>query len=152
MLSLHRISSSLGNKMHKKSCSTQRDDVHVCIMCLRAIMNYQVEPQLLCYHCGAKNLKSYLFCETIYLLTRAFSPVLTWWWAIHTVWTRSHSVWTAGIPGERSVCVIWPTMCYASYLTPPMLLQNQSPCVGVAGCRVSCQRRTWHHSFGFWQL
>ncbi|XP_023269660.1 formin-like protein 1 [Seriola lalandi dorsalis] len=37
-----RISSTLGNKMHKKShSSNQRDDVHVCIMCLRAIMNYQ---------------------------------------------------------------------------------------------------------------
>uniref|UniRef100_A0A8D3DIU7 Formin-like 1a n=1 Tax=Scophthalmus maximus TaxID=52904 RepID=A0A8D3DIU7_SCOMX len=41
-LSLHRISSTLGNKIHKKShSSSQRDDVHVCIMCLRAIMNYQ---------------------------------------------------------------------------------------------------------------
>ncbi|XP_035037319.2 formin-like protein 1 isoform X1 [Hippoglossus stenolepis] len=37
-----RISSTLVNKMHKKShSSNQRDDVHVCIMCLRAIMNYQ---------------------------------------------------------------------------------------------------------------
>ncbi|XP_071327693.1 formin-like protein 1 [Trachinotus anak] len=37
-----RISSTLGNKMHRKShSSNQRDDVHVCIMCLRAIMNYQ---------------------------------------------------------------------------------------------------------------
>uniref|UniRef100_A0A8D3BTL9 Formin-like 1a n=1 Tax=Scophthalmus maximus TaxID=52904 RepID=A0A8D3BTL9_SCOMX len=37
-----RISSTLGNKIHKKShSSSQRDDVHVCIMCLRAIMNYQ---------------------------------------------------------------------------------------------------------------
>uniref|UniRef100_G3PME2 Formin-like 1a n=1 Tax=Gasterosteus aculeatus aculeatus TaxID=481459 RepID=G3PME2_GASAC len=37
------ISSTLTNKMHKKSHSyNQRDDVHVCIMCLRAIMNYQV--------------------------------------------------------------------------------------------------------------
>ncbi|XP_039976270.1 formin-like protein 1 [Xiphias gladius] len=37
-----RISSTLGNKMHRKShTSSQRDDVHVCIMCLRAIMNYQ---------------------------------------------------------------------------------------------------------------
>ncbi|KAM3597884.1 uncharacterized protein V6R79_010690 [Siganus canaliculatus] len=36
-----RISSSLGSKMYKKSSSNQRDDVHVCIMCLRAIMNYQ---------------------------------------------------------------------------------------------------------------
>lgn len=23
---------------------SQKDDVHVCIMCLRAIMNYQVKP------------------------------------------------------------------------------------------------------------
>ncbi|KAG7504544.1 formin 1 [Solea senegalensis] len=37
-----RISSTLVNKMHKKPLSShQRDDVHVCIMCLRAIMNYQ---------------------------------------------------------------------------------------------------------------
>ncbi|XP_053707786.1 formin-like protein 1 [Synchiropus splendidus] len=37
-----RISSTLGNKMHRRTpASTQRDDIHVCIMCLRAIMNYQ---------------------------------------------------------------------------------------------------------------
>ncbi|XP_034046531.1 formin-like protein 2 [Thalassophryne amazonica] len=37
-----RISSTLGSRIHKKSQSpNQRDDVHVCIMCLRAIMNYQ---------------------------------------------------------------------------------------------------------------
>uniref|UniRef100_A0A8C4H720 Formin-like 1a n=1 Tax=Dicentrarchus labrax TaxID=13489 RepID=A0A8C4H720_DICLA len=29
----------------KSHSPSQRDDVHVCIMCLRAIMNYQVEPQ-----------------------------------------------------------------------------------------------------------
>lgn len=46
MLPLYRISSTLGNRMHKKASSNQRDDVHVCIMCLRAIMNYQVEPHL----------------------------------------------------------------------------------------------------------
>uniref|UniRef100_A0A7N8XWB4 Formin-like 1a n=1 Tax=Mastacembelus armatus TaxID=205130 RepID=A0A7N8XWB4_9TELE len=34
--------STLSNKIHRKSYSSnQRDDVHVCIMCLRAIMNYQ---------------------------------------------------------------------------------------------------------------
>ncbi|KAF3699957.1 Formin-like protein 2 Protein Man [Channa argus] len=33
---------TLGSKIHKKSHSSyHRDDVHVCIMCLRAIMNYQ---------------------------------------------------------------------------------------------------------------
>ncbi|XP_029013886.1 formin-like protein 1 [Betta splendens] len=33
---------TLSSKMHRKShSSSQRDDVHVCIMCLRAIMNYQ---------------------------------------------------------------------------------------------------------------
>uniref|UniRef100_A0A3Q1H9E2 Formin-like 1a n=1 Tax=Anabas testudineus TaxID=64144 RepID=A0A3Q1H9E2_ANATE len=33
---------TLGSKIHRKSHpSNQRDDVHVCIMCLRAIMNYQ---------------------------------------------------------------------------------------------------------------
>ncbi|KAK2833198.1 hypothetical protein Q5P01_017087 [Channa striata] len=33
---------TLGSKIHRKSHSPyQRDDVHVCIMCLRAIMNYQ---------------------------------------------------------------------------------------------------------------
>ncbi|MEQ2177421.1 hypothetical protein GOODEAATRI_003404 [Goodea atripinnis] len=32
--------------MHKKShLSQQRDDIHVCIMCLRAIMNYQVSKE-----------------------------------------------------------------------------------------------------------
>lgn len=43
VLLCYRISSTLGSKMHKKSSSSQRDDIHVCIMCLRAIMNYQVE-------------------------------------------------------------------------------------------------------------
>uniref|UniRef100_A0A7N6BEI7 Formin-like 1a n=1 Tax=Anabas testudineus TaxID=64144 RepID=A0A7N6BEI7_ANATE len=39
--SFHRIT-TLGSKIHRKSHpSNQRDDVHVCIMCLRAIMNYQ---------------------------------------------------------------------------------------------------------------
>ncbi|XP_049924343.1 formin-like protein 1 [Epinephelus moara] len=46
-----RISSTLGNKMHKKShSSNQRDDVHVCIMCLRAIMNYQSGFNLVMTH------------------------------------------------------------------------------------------------------
>ncbi|KAM8723030.1 formin-like protein 1 [Acanthopagrus schlegelii] len=46
-----RISSTLGNKMHKKSHSSyQRDDVHVCIMCLRAIMNYQSGFNLVMTH------------------------------------------------------------------------------------------------------
>uniref|UniRef100_A0A8C6TKJ3 Formin-like 1a n=1 Tax=Neogobius melanostomus TaxID=47308 RepID=A0A8C6TKJ3_9GOBI len=36
------ISNTLGNKISKKiHPSSQRDDIHVCIMCLRAIMNYQ---------------------------------------------------------------------------------------------------------------
>ncbi|XP_068560561.1 formin-like protein 1 [Cebidichthys violaceus] len=46
-----RISSTLGNKMHKKShSSNHRDDVHVCIMCLRAIMNYQSGFNLVMTH------------------------------------------------------------------------------------------------------
>ncbi|KAK9534683.1 hypothetical protein VZT92_007113 [Zoarces viviparus] len=46
-----RISSTLGNKMYKKShSSNQRDDVHVCIMCLRAIMNYQSGFNLVMTH------------------------------------------------------------------------------------------------------
>ncbi|KAM7386996.1 hypothetical protein PAMA_009566 [Pampus argenteus] len=46
-----RISSTLVNKMHKKShTSSQRDDVHVCIMCLRAIMNYQSGFNLVMTH------------------------------------------------------------------------------------------------------
>ncbi|KAM9394005.1 formin-like protein 1 [Pholidichthys leucotaenia] len=46
-----RISSTLGNKMHKKShSSNQRDDIHVCIMCLRAIMNYQSGFNLVMTH------------------------------------------------------------------------------------------------------
>ncbi|XP_028267637.1 formin-like protein 1 [Parambassis ranga] len=46
-----RISSTLGNKMHKKShSSSQRDDIHVCIMCLRAIMNYQSGFNLVMTH------------------------------------------------------------------------------------------------------
>uniref|UniRef100_A0A671Y1Q5 Formin like 1 n=1 Tax=Sparus aurata TaxID=8175 RepID=A0A671Y1Q5_SPAAU len=45
------ISSTLGNKMHKRSHSSyQRDDVHVCIMCLRAIMNYQSGFNLVMTH------------------------------------------------------------------------------------------------------
>uniref|UniRef100_A0A671Y1K7 Formin like 1 n=1 Tax=Sparus aurata TaxID=8175 RepID=A0A671Y1K7_SPAAU len=48
---LCRISSTLGNKMHKRSHSSyQRDDVHVCIMCLRAIMNYQSGFNLVMTH------------------------------------------------------------------------------------------------------
>uniref|UniRef100_A0A8C2Z9N8 Formin like 1 n=1 Tax=Cyclopterus lumpus TaxID=8103 RepID=A0A8C2Z9N8_CYCLU len=46
-----RLSSTLGNKMYKKShSSNQRDDVHVCIMCLRAIMNYQSGFNLVMTH------------------------------------------------------------------------------------------------------
>ncbi|XP_038134199.1 formin-like protein 1 [Cyprinodon tularosa] len=46
-----RISSTLANKMHKKSHSSQqRDDIHVCIMCLRAIMNYQSGFNLVMTH------------------------------------------------------------------------------------------------------
>ncbi|XP_056263803.1 formin-like protein 1 isoform X2 [Pseudoliparis swirei] len=46
-----KISSTLGNKMYKKShSSSQRDDVHVCIMCLRAIMNYQSGFNLVMTH------------------------------------------------------------------------------------------------------
>uniref|UniRef100_A0A671XYM4 Formin like 1 n=1 Tax=Sparus aurata TaxID=8175 RepID=A0A671XYM4_SPAAU len=45
------VSSTLGNKMHKRSHSSyQRDDVHVCIMCLRAIMNYQSGFNLVMTH------------------------------------------------------------------------------------------------------
>ncbi|KAK5603925.1 hypothetical protein CRENBAI_026071 [Crenichthys baileyi] len=46
-----RISSTLANRMHKKShLSQQRDDIHVCIMCLRAIMNYQSGFNLVMTH------------------------------------------------------------------------------------------------------
>ncbi|KAM6905547.1 formin-like protein 1 [Xenentodon cancila] len=46
-----RISSTLAHKMHKKShLSHQRDDIHVCIMCLRAIMNYQSGFNLVMTH------------------------------------------------------------------------------------------------------
>ncbi|XP_007558234.1 formin-like protein 1 [Poecilia formosa] len=46
-----RISSTLANRMHKKSHSSQqRDDIHVCIMCLRAIMNYQSGFNLVMTH------------------------------------------------------------------------------------------------------
>ncbi|KAG7243532.1 hypothetical protein INR49_011088 [Caranx melampygus] len=47
-----RISSTIGNKMHrmKSHSSSQRDDVHVCIMCLRAIMNYQSGFNLVMTH------------------------------------------------------------------------------------------------------
>ncbi|MED6241377.1 hypothetical protein ATANTOWER_012115, partial [Ataeniobius toweri] len=45
------ISSTLANRMHKKShLSQQRDDIHVCIMCLRAIMNYQSGFNLVMTH------------------------------------------------------------------------------------------------------
>uniref|UniRef100_A0A3P9JPL9 Formin-like 1a n=1 Tax=Oryzias latipes TaxID=8090 RepID=A0A3P9JPL9_ORYLA len=46
-----RISSTLVNKMQKKAhVSLQRDDIHVCIMCLRAIMNYQSGFNLVMSH------------------------------------------------------------------------------------------------------
>ncbi|KAG7262032.1 hypothetical protein CRUP_027894, partial [Coryphaenoides rupestris] len=42
-----RISNTLNNRIHKRSTpGSQRDDVHVCIMCLRAIMNYQVRSEM----------------------------------------------------------------------------------------------------------
>uniref|UniRef100_A0A668AST5 Formin like 1 n=1 Tax=Myripristis murdjan TaxID=586833 RepID=A0A668AST5_9TELE len=42
---------TLVNKIHKKShLANQRDDVHVCIMCLRAIMNYQSGFNLVMTH------------------------------------------------------------------------------------------------------
>ncbi|XP_054614628.1 formin-like protein 1 [Dunckerocampus dactyliophorus] len=51
-----RISSTLGNKMLKKShLPSQRDDVHVCIMCLRAIMNYQSGFNLVMTHLRCVN-------------------------------------------------------------------------------------------------
>uniref|UniRef100_A0A668AX80 Formin like 1 n=1 Tax=Myripristis murdjan TaxID=586833 RepID=A0A668AX80_9TELE len=46
-----RLSNTLVNKIHKKShLANQRDDVHVCIMCLRAIMNYQSGFNLVMTH------------------------------------------------------------------------------------------------------
>ncbi|KAF7661661.1 hypothetical protein LDENG_00256450 [Lucifuga dentata] len=46
-----RISTTLANKIHRKSpAASQRDDVHVCIMCLRAIMNYQSGFNLVMTH------------------------------------------------------------------------------------------------------
>ncbi|XP_057673867.1 formin-like protein 1 isoform X2 [Corythoichthys intestinalis] len=45
-----RISSTLGNKMKKTHSPSHRDDVHVCIMCLRAIMNYQSGFNLVMTH------------------------------------------------------------------------------------------------------
>ncbi|XP_056143205.1 formin-like protein 1 isoform X2 [Lampris incognitus] len=46
-----RLSNTLANRIHKKSHSAnQRDDVHVCIMCLRAIMNYQSGFNLVMTH------------------------------------------------------------------------------------------------------
>ncbi|XP_071386577.1 LOW QUALITY PROTEIN: formin-like protein 1 [Centroberyx affinis] len=46
-----RLSTTLVNKIHKKPhLATQRDDVHVCIMCLRAIMNYQSGFNLVMTH------------------------------------------------------------------------------------------------------
>uniref|UniRef100_A0A668AST8 Formin like 1 n=1 Tax=Myripristis murdjan TaxID=586833 RepID=A0A668AST8_9TELE len=45
------LSNTLVNKIHKKShLANQRDDVHVCIMCLRAIMNYQSGFNLVMTH------------------------------------------------------------------------------------------------------
>uniref|UniRef100_A0A668AEM4 Formin like 1 n=1 Tax=Myripristis murdjan TaxID=586833 RepID=A0A668AEM4_9TELE len=45
------VSNTLVNKIHKKShLANQRDDVHVCIMCLRAIMNYQSGFNLVMTH------------------------------------------------------------------------------------------------------
>ncbi|XP_072299092.1 formin-like protein 1 isoform X2 [Eucyclogobius newberryi] len=51
-----RITNTLGNKIHKKShTSSQRDDIHVCIMCLRAIMNYQSGFNLVMTHPSCVN-------------------------------------------------------------------------------------------------
>ncbi|XP_070407475.1 formin-like protein 1 isoform X2 [Nothobranchius furzeri] len=46
-----RIGATLAHRMHRKShLSYQRDDIHVCIMCLRAIMNYQSGFNLVMNH------------------------------------------------------------------------------------------------------
>ncbi|KAJ0057853.1 hypothetical protein NL108_002983, partial [Boleophthalmus pectinirostris] len=51
-----RITHTLGNKIYKKShTSSQRDDIHVCIMCLRAIMNYQSGFNLVMTHPSCVN-------------------------------------------------------------------------------------------------
>ncbi|XP_033826547.1 formin-like protein 1 [Periophthalmus magnuspinnatus] len=51
-----RITNTLGNKIYKKShTSSQRDDIHVCIMCLRAIMNYQSGFNLVMTHPSCVN-------------------------------------------------------------------------------------------------
>lgn len=39
---LPRYSTLPGRRALKNSLVSQKDDVHVCILCLRAIMNYQV--------------------------------------------------------------------------------------------------------------
>uniref|UniRef100_A0A8C6NK80 Formin like 1 n=1 Tax=Nothobranchius furzeri TaxID=105023 RepID=A0A8C6NK80_NOTFU len=50
-ISFHRIGATLAHRMHRKShLSYQRDDIHVCIMCLRAIMNYQSGFNLVMNH------------------------------------------------------------------------------------------------------
>lgn len=119
IFTVNRIT-TLGSKIHRKSHpSNQRDDVHVCIMCLRAIMNYQVQ-----YWCSSNSfspcsfikeaiasfiLQCTSFLKGSYLCFCSLSSlVLTKWWRTHDVLMRSLSVWTARIPGElctRQKCV-----------------------------------------------
>ncbi|CAL1587723.1 unnamed protein product [Knipowitschia caucasica] len=49
-----RISNTLGNKTYKRP-PTSREDIHVCIMCLRAIMNYQSGFNLVMSHPSCVN-------------------------------------------------------------------------------------------------
>lgn len=131
--------------------ASQRDDVHVCIMCLRAIMNYQV----CVVWCGVRAWLWYGVwnCESPTLII-TFSVGLQPSYDSPTLRQRDHSqsqqqepqVWTPVCVMCVCMLVHVCVMCVCDVVLYSWSLQNQSPGVGAVGCCVSCEGRSWHHS------
>lgn len=93
---------------------SQKDDVHVCIMCLRAIMNYQV-PVAPVEHWRPRTHSDIDqwggVCRCVHSCVYWPHPVLscsfprsmasTWWCLMHTRSMKSLSVWTIRTQGEN---------------------------------------------------
>ena len=74
----------------------KKDDVHVCVMCLRAIMNYQVTLPLFRLQTGSSF--SLIFNRVLLFI----SMDSTWWCHIRTLSTRSPSASTTETPGQET--------------------------------------------------